>query len=219
MSAVAPPDDEARVEPVPRARLMSSALMHGFGRLLFAVSGWTIVGHKPDLAKYVLIAAPHTSNWDALWLIGAAGVERMEVSFLAKRSLFVGPLGVFLRALGVIPLDRGQHHHLVERAVDWLRRADRFSIGMFPEGTRRRTEGWRTGFYRIALLAEVPVALVYLDYRKREIGMFPELFHPTGDLERDFARLRELYEPCVAARPEGCSPVVPVHNHNHDEAP
>lgn len=203
------------LEPAPRPWLMSSALMYGFGRLLFALSGWTIVGHKPDLARYVLIAAPHTSNWDSLWLIGAAGVERMEVCFLAKRALFVGPLGWFLRAIGVIPLERGHHQHLVERAVEWMRRADRFCIGMFPEGTRQRTDGWRTGFYRIALQAGVPVALVYLDYRKRQIGMFPELFHASGDVERDFARLRELYEPCVAARPGSQSPVIPLH---HDEA-
>ncbi|MCM2255425.1 MAG: lysophospholipid acyltransferase family protein [Vicinamibacteria bacterium] len=197
-------------EPLPSSRIMSSTVMHWVGRLFFWIGGWKVVGRKPEIAKYVAIAVPHTTNWDGIWFFAAGCILRMEVCFLGKHSLFVGPFGWFLRAMGGIPLDRGRRHNMVRQAVDWLQRADRLCIGIAPEGTRKWTPGWRLGFYHIARQAGVPIVLCYADYAKKEAGVLDEPFWPTGDVEADFARLRAIYEPIVAGRPENRGPIVPL---------
>jgi 1-acyl-sn-glycerol-3-phosphate acyltransferase len=196
--------------PLPRSRIMSSTVMHLVGRFFFWLGGWKVVGRKPDAAKYVVIAAPHTTNWDGLWYFAAGCILRMEVCFLGKHSLFVGPLGWLLRGMGGIPLDRSRRHNMVSQAVDWFRRADRLCFGVAPEGTRKWTPGWKTGFYHVAHQAGVPIYLAYADYAKKEAGLLAEPLQPSGDLDADFARLRAIYEPIVAGRPENKSPVVPL---------
>jgi 1-acyl-sn-glycerol-3-phosphate acyltransferase len=172
--------------------------------------GWKCTGTTPAFRKYVVIAAPHTSNWDGFFLIGAASMLKLNFSFFGKDSLFKGPLGWFLRRRGGIPLDRSRHQSFVSQAVSWFDRHESFAIGVAPEGTRKLTAGWKTGFYHIALQARVPIVLGYIDYARKEGGIFPEVLIPTGDIERDFEILRRLYGPLTAKHPERKGPIVPL---------
>jgi 1-acyl-sn-glycerol-3-phosphate acyltransferase len=180
------------------------------GRVVYRLLGWKCVGETPSAAKYVILAAPHTSNWDGFFLLLAAAMLKLDFSFFGKNTLFKGPLGWFLRYMGGIPLDRSRNQSFVSQAVSWFDRHDRFALGVAPEGTRFLTPGWKTGFYYIALQARVPIVLGYIDYAKKEGGILPEVVIPTGDIEKDFAILARLYEPCVARYPERKSPIVPL---------
>jgi 1-acyl-sn-glycerol-3-phosphate acyltransferase len=180
------------------------------GRVVYRLLGWKCVGETPRETKYVILAAPHTSNWDGFFLLLAAAMLKLDFSFFGKNTLFRGPLGWFLRYMGGIPLDRSRNQSFVSQAVSWFDRHDRFALGVAPEGTRFLTPGWKTGFYYIALQARVPIVLGYIDYAKKEGGILPEVVIPTGDIEKDFAILARLYEPCVARYPDRKSPIVPL---------
>ncbi|MBX7185363.1 MAG: lysophospholipid acyltransferase family protein [Vicinamibacteria bacterium] len=194
---------------IPRTR-GASPFISFIGRVIYRALGWTCTGKTPTYKKYVVIAAPHTSNWDGFFLIGAASMLNLNFSFFGKHSLFKGPLGWFLRSRGGIPLDRSRNQSFVSQAVSWFNRLDTFAIGVAPEGTRKLTAGWKTGFYYIALQARVPIVLGYIDYAKKEGGILPEVLIPTGDIDKDFEILRRLYEPLVAKHPEWKGPIVPL---------
>lgn len=186
------------------------------GRVVYRVLGWKCMGSPPTFRKYVIIAAPHTSNWDGFFLIGAASMLKLNFSFFGKHSLFKGPLGWFLRSRGGIPLDRSRNQSFVSQAVSWFDRHEAFAIGVAPEGTRYLTTGWKTGFYYIALQARVPIVLGYIDYAKKEGGILPEVLIPTGDIDKDFETLRRLYGPLVARYPEWKGPIVPLRREKGD---
>ncbi|MEO8360879.1 MAG: 1-acyl-sn-glycerol-3-phosphate acyltransferase [Vicinamibacteria bacterium] len=158
----------------------------------------------------MILAAPHTSNWDGFYLLLAAAMLRLRFSFFGKDSLFKGPLGWFLRSMGGIPLDRSKNQSSVSQAVSWFDRHETFALGVAPEGTRYLTDGWKTGFYYIALQAKVPVVLGYIDYAKKEAGILDEVLIPTGDIEKDFEVLLRNYGRCVARHPERKAPIVPL---------
>ena len=180
------------------------------GEWLYRILGWKCVGTTPPYAKYVVIAAPHTSNWDGVLLLAAAAMLRLNFSFFGKHTLFRGPLGWILRSLGGIPLDRSRNQSFVRQAVSWFENSERFALGVAPEGTRKLTRGWKTGFYYIALQARVPVVLGYIDYSRKEAGLRPEAFLPTGDIEKDFEILRREYAGCRGYHPERQGPIVPL---------
>lgn len=178
--------------------------------MVFGLSGWKCVGETPQAKKYVILAAPHTSNWDGFFLLLAAAMLRLDFSFFGKDTLFKGPLGWFLRHMGGIPLDRSKNQSFVSQAVSWFDRHDTFGLGIAPEGTRKLTEGWKTGFYYIALEARVPVFLGFIDYARKEGGILPEVMTPTGDIEKDFETLARLYGPLEARHPGRKAPIVPL---------
>jgi len=194
---------------IPQAR-GASPVVALIGRVIYSLMGWTCTGTTPTLKKYVIIAAPHTSNWDGILLIGAASMLNLNLFFFGKDSLFKGPLGWFLRRRGGIPLDRSRNQSFVSQAVSWFDRHETFAIGVAPEGTRKLTAGWRTGFYYIALQAKVPIVLGYIDYAKKEGGILPEVLIPTGDIDRDFETLQRLYGPLAARHPGRKGPIVPL---------
>ena len=121
--------------------------------------------------------------------------------WLAKHTLFRPPLGGLLRTLGGLPVDRRSPGGVVRQVTTMLAEREQLIIGITPEGTRSRVERWKTGFYRIALSADVPIVPAYFDYARRVIGFGPP-FHPTGNLESDLARLQRFYEPFTARHPE-----------------
>jgi len=172
--------------------------------------GWKCVGETPRAHKYVILAAPHTSNWDGFFLLLAAAMLELDFSFFGKNTLFRGPLGWFLRHMGGIPLDRSRNQSFVSQAVSWFDRHERFALGVAPEGTRHLTAGWKTGFYYIAVQAKAPIVLGYIDYAKKEGGILPEMLIPTGNIDEDFKTLERLYGPCVAGHPERKAPIVPL---------
>jgi 1-acyl-sn-glycerol-3-phosphate acyltransferase len=180
------------------------------GRIVFRLLGWKCKGETPSAKKYVILAAPHTSNWDGFLLILAAAMLKLDFSFFGKDTLFKGPLGWFLRSVGGIPLDRSRHQSFVAQAVSWFDRHERFALGVAPEGTRQFTSGWRRGFYYIALQAKVPIVLGYIDYAKKEGGILPDVLIPSGDIERDFETLARLYGPLTARHPDRKAPIVPL---------
>ncbi len=182
-------------------------MLRRFAQWLLKVGGWTPVGGTPDVPKAVFIAAPHTSNWDGLWALVYKVAFDIDVKFFAKHSLFWFPLGNILRALGGIDLDRGKAGTAVNEAIRMFETEEQFYFGLAPEGTRKKTKGWKTGFYRIAMGAGVPVYFGMLDYGRRRIGI-GERMMLTGDMEADMAVIREYYKGIDGRWPEKASPVV-----------
>ncbi len=165
---------------------------------------------RPTAPKYLIIVAPHTSNWDFLVGLacgyGAGILSRWPYGFFIKASLFRGPLAPAFAALGGIPIDRSAPHDAVRRAVEILARRERYMLAITPEGTRRRTESWRTGFYHIAREAGVPVVPVAFDYGRRECRIGPAV-ELSGDPEADLEVFRRFYDGVRAKRPERFGPI------------
>jgi 1-acyl-sn-glycerol-3-phosphate acyltransferase len=173
--------------------------------------GWRSVDARPDKAKdrFVMALAPHTSNWDFVLIYLIAFDTGIRGHWLGKHTLFKGPLRPFMRWLGGIPVVRSRSMNLVDQCVKAYDEDPRVMIAITPEGTRSRVKDWRTGFYHIAMGARVPVALAYLDYR-RKVGGIGSMFHPTGDIERDLPEIRAYYRDITAYRPENFDPGPPA---------
>jgi 1-acyl-sn-glycerol-3-phosphate acyltransferase len=164
------------------------------GRSVLRLFGWRIVGPIPDLAKAVLIVAPHSSNWDGFWGMAAQLALGLEVRVLGKTQLFWWPLGPLLRRLGAIPVNRSSPQGTIEQAIAIIRDFDRIWFTLTPEGTRKRVDKWKTGFWKIARTADVPIVMAYFHYPEKIIGI-GQVFHPTDSLQQDMARIREWYRP------------------------
>jgi len=175
---------------VPRVR--HNRFTRWFGRTILRLGGWRVVGPIPDLPRAVLIAAPHSSNWDGLWGFAAKLALGLRITVLGKHQLFWWPLSVLLRKLGVIPVDRAAPQGTVGQAAQMIVRSDQLWFALTPEGTRRRVERWKTGFWKIADATRVPIVPAYFHYPDKVIGI-GEPFHTTGDAQADIARIREWY--------------------------
>ena len=188
--------DDDLVPPMPPSapRVRSSAFARWFGRSILRVGGWRVVGPLPDVPKLVLIAAPHSSNWDGIWGMAAKMAMGLDVRALGKAQLFWWPLGPLMRRLGVIPVERSAPQGTVGEAVRLLRSGERIWFGLTPEGTRKPVPRWKTGFWKIARAAGVPILPVYFHYPEKVIGIGP-LFEPGADMDADIARLRAWYGP------------------------
>jgi 1-acyl-sn-glycerol-3-phosphate acyltransferase len=188
--------DDDLVPPMPPSvpRVRPSAFARWFGRGILRLGGWRVTGELPDVPKLVLIAAPHSSNWDGIWGMAAKMALGIDVRALGKAQLFWWPLGPLLRRLGVIPVDRSAAQGTVGAAVRLFQSAERLWFGLTPEGTRKPVPRWKTGFWKIARAAEVPILPVYFHYPEKRIGIGP-LFQPSDDLDADCARLRAWYRP------------------------
>lgn len=182
-------------------------MLQRLAQLILRVSGWTPVGGIPDVPKAVIVAAPHTSNWDGFLALVYKVAIGLDVRFFAKHSLFWFPLGNILRALGGIDLDRGQPGSAVHQAITVFNEQERFYFGLAPEGTRKKTAGWKTGFYRIAQDAGVPVYMGFLDYANKRVGFGPGI-ELSGDPDADLAVFRDFYAGIEGRWPDKTSPVV-----------
>jgi len=168
--------------------------------------GWTIQADLPDIKKYVIIAAPHTSNWDFPLGILAAKAIRLKVYWMGKHSLFYWPYGWFFRAIGGTPVHREHGHHYIRQMTDLFARSERLVLALAPEGTRAKTDHWKTGFYYIARAAKVPVLMAYLDFAHKQVGV-GGLFYPGEDIEADFEHIRRFYANRGGHNPEKASPI------------
>jgi len=175
------------------------------GRSAFTVGGWQFSGRLPDTPKFVVIVAPHTSNWDFFVGIAAVFALGLRISFLGKDSIFRGPQGLILRWLGGIPVDRSVSRDRVSEMVEVFGEHVRLVVGVTPEGTRKRVTEWKTGFYHVAHGAGVPIVPVAFDYAKKTVILM-EAFTPTGDADADIAKLRGLYSSVTARHPENFVP-------------
>lgn len=168
---------------------------------LMRLSGWRFTGEDfPDLRKFVLIVAPHTSNWDFVVGVRAMYALGIRGTFLGKDTLFRFPLGILMRFLGGFPVDRTTQSDVVTQTADLARRLDKAIIALSPEGTRRRVDRWRSGFYWIAVAAALPILPVAFDFPRKAIHIYP-VFTPTGNAEQDVAYLRSLFRAEMAYDP------------------
>ena len=154
-------------------RYAAALMLQRVAQSILRLTGWTIKGEVPSVDKAVIIGAIHTSNWDAFWFLTCKTALDLEVSFLAKHTLFWWPLGPILSYFGAIPVDRSHHSSLVHHLADTFQTKDRLLLGLSPEGTRKWQPYWKTGFYQIAKLAGVPIFVASVDYAKREISIGP----------------------------------------------
>lgn len=181
-------------------------ILRKIANIIAGIFRWEIAGEIPPLDKAIFIAAPHTSNWDGFWMIVGKTAMGLEAHFLAKHTLFWWPLGAVLRRFGAMPIDRSRGAGVVEQLIDIFRTSDRLFLALAPEGTRKWTPHWKTGFYRIALEADVPIVLTFIDYRNKRMGI-GETFRPSGDPEKDLDYLRKFYAPHQPCRPENMGPI------------
>jgi 1-acyl-sn-glycerol-3-phosphate acyltransferase len=172
--------------------LKPNSLLQALAKTILRLTHWKLDIHYPSAPKYVLIGAPHTSNWDlwfALLLMYASGVK---LTWIGKHTLFRWPIGGLLRWLGGIPVNRASRNNFVQQIVDAFNRFENLVIAIAPESTRSKVDYWKTGFYYIAMGAGVPIALGFIDYPNRVVGIGPTLI-PSGDLQADFDQIKTFY--------------------------
>ena len=159
-------------------------------------AGWTLQGQLPaDQPKCVLIAAPHTSNWDLPYTLMVAFALRIDIHWMGKQGLFRWPFGALMRWLGGIAVDRSTSSKLVAASAQALRDAEgSIALVVPPEGTRSKTRQWKTGFYWIAHQAGVPIVMAYMDYPRKLSGLGP-VFQPSGDIDADMVLIKAYYAP------------------------
>jgi 1-acyl-sn-glycerol-3-phosphate acyltransferase len=175
-------------------------------RFILRLCGWRLEGAPPDVPRYVVIAAPHTSNWDFPWMILMAWASGMDVRWLGKHTLFRGPMNPIMRALGGVPVRRSQKEDRVAATARAFAETPRMVLLIPPEGTRGYTDHWRSGFYHIARTAGVPLVPTALDYVTR-CGEIGASFLPIGDVTADMDRLRAFYAGRSGRFPENFGPV------------
>jgi 1-acyl-sn-glycerol-3-phosphate acyltransferase len=171
--------------------------------LYLRMSGWKVNGSFPyHLKKCVVIVAPHTSSWD--FIIGLAMRSKLRLThahFLGKAELFRAPFGFFFRMLGGTPVDRSTHNNMVDQVAEIFRSNDEFILAMAPEGTRKKVDRLRTGFYHIAKKAGVPIVMAGMDFTKKEL-IISEPFFTTADEAADFRRIYQFYATIEGRKPE-----------------
>lgn len=161
--------------------------------LILKIAGWKVSGHVPDIPKFVMIAAPHTSNWDLPYTLFVAFAMKVKIYWMGKKELFRPPFGPLLRWLGGIPIDRSKSNGVVGQSIQQLQDAEKLVLTVPPTGTRRKVMHWKTGFYHIAHGAGVPIVLGFLDYGRKMGGVGP-LFYPTGDINADMKEIQAFYQ-------------------------
>jgi 1-acyl-sn-glycerol-3-phosphate acyltransferase len=189
----------------PNVPKMGNALTRWFGRVMLRLSRWRVVGGLPDVPKFIVIAAPHTSNWDwvvAMFALLGLGVR---INYLIKSTAFFWPLSVILRLTGGVPVDRSAPAGMVEGVARRVAANHQMIVVITPEGTRRRVEAWKTGFLRIAKATALPVVQVSWDYPSRTITLGP-VAELSGDLDVDMQRVRDYYRQFTGKNPANQSP-------------
>ena len=200
-------DDVVLALPPNAPRMPLNRFIESLGRAILRAFGWRMVGGFPDIPKAVVIAAPHSSNWDGLLGFGAKFGMGVKLSILGKDALIRIPLlGRILRWQGVIPVDRSAPHGVVGQAAQAIRDADRMWYAIAPEGTRRWVERWKPGFWHIARNAGVPVIPAYFDYANKVIGIGPP-FELSDDMQADIARIQRWYKPYKGRNHDVLQPV------------
>lgn len=166
--------------------------MRWFWQLILKLINWRIEGDIPDeLARYVIVVAPHTSNWDFFLGVVVRGAKGFHANYLGKASLFRPPFGFLFRYLGGIPVDRSKNTNLVDQVVIEAGKRKKFGLAIAPEGTRKKVSQWKTGFYYIAVKAEIPIIPAQMDWERRVVR-FLEPYYPTGNIQTEL--------PCIQSK-------------------
>ena len=194
---------------MPNIRLLLTAIIRYPTIALWHLSGWKITRDLPDLKKYIIAGAPHTSNWDYMIFLLVVTQQRLRAKVTVKHTLFIPPASWFLRAFGGVPIERSQSHNFVDQLVNHFNESEEFVFIFAAEGTRSYRDYWKTGFYYTALKAGVPIVLAVPNYKTRVLNL-DLVLEPTGDIEADFAIIREHVEKHgLGLHPEKASKVQP----------
>jgi 1-acyl-sn-glycerol-3-phosphate acyltransferase len=180
----------------PLAPRRRAPLLQRLASAALRLCGWRVTGEFPNLRRVVLIVAPHSSGWDAVWGMLVKLAIELNIEFMGKREIFWWPLGSLLRYLGGFPVDRSAALGVVEQATERMRSRETLWLALAPEGTRRRVGKWKTGFWRVAHDAGVPIVCVAFHYPERRIHI-GRIVHPGDDMEADMRLIREYYQPFV----------------------
>ena len=183
------------------------SLYSRFCRFILRLIGWKLVGSRPASPKYIMVSAPHTSNFDFIIFLLLTGAFDVPARWIGKDTLFRGPAGWLLTRLGGIPVNRRSSNGFVQQIVDSFAAHTELVIAIAPEGTRARATAWKTGFYYMAIGAEVPIALCFLDASRREAGIGP-VIPPCGDIQADFELIRQFYQDKTGLKPALQSQIV-----------
>jgi 1-acyl-sn-glycerol-3-phosphate acyltransferase len=177
-----------------------SGIYHYLAKIMMRLAGWRVEGTLPDLPKFVLIGAPHTSNWDFVLFLGVIFSLRANVRFMGKAELFRFPIGWFFRYCGGVPVDRKKSTGLVEQMVKVSNESEKFILTIAPEGTRHHVQEWKRGFYHIAKSAGIPIVIAVVDGRHKTVRI-GQVFHPTEDIEADIKSIQEVFTGVVGIHP------------------
>lgn len=180
---------------------------------LMKVAGWRTVGEIPNISQAVVLALPHTSNIDGIYALPSLFALDVKISIMGKHTLFKVPvLKQLLTWTGIIPINRGVKGSVLQTSIDKFKNGEPLFLGLSPEGTRDYTESWKTGFYYLAVGANVPILPVALDYNTKEVR-FLALVYPTGDIEADLPKIYEQYRGVIPRHPERLSkPLQDINN-------
>ena len=177
-----------------------SKFFHYLTRLIMRLVGWRVDGKLPDLPKFVLIGAPHTSNWDFVLFLGVIFTLRANVRFMGKAEVFRFPIGWFFRYCGGVPVDRSKSTGLVDQMVKASKESERFILTIAPEGTRHHVAEWKRGFYHIAKNAGIPIVIAVVNGKHKEVRV-GQVFHPTENMEADMKTIKGIFEGVVGINP------------------
>ena len=179
--------------------LSPNIFMAWTGLIFLKMLGWRVEGEIPNIKKFVIIAAPHTSNWDFPITLAVTFALKIKIYWMGKAAMFRWPFGEVCRWLGGIPIDRSRSQNVVEQCVQAFKQRDKLIVVIPPEGTRKKVSYWKTGFYHIARGANIPIVLGFLDYRRKAGGIGPT-FYPTGRIEDDMQVIKTFYATITGKR-------------------
>ncbi|WP_223788104.1 lysophospholipid acyltransferase family protein [Marinicella meishanensis] len=180
--------------------------MSWISKFILKILGWKVINDLPNEKKYMLIAAPHTSNWDFPLGLLVKFAEKVKLNYLGKGALFDSPFGWFFRALGGIPVYRKKRLNMVDQMVDQFNQREHMILAMSPEGTRSYLEYWKSGFYHIAHKAKVPIAMATLDFGNKLVRL-GNTFMPSGDIQADMQIIRAFFEGVKGKKPQNQGPI------------
>jgi 1-acyl-sn-glycerol-3-phosphate acyltransferase len=178
----------------PEAPKLNSRFWPWLARVLLRLSGWRLLGELPNVPKLIMIGAPHSSYWDGYYgLLMKIGLG-ININIIIKREVLDGPLGIILRPIGMIPINRSAALNVVGQMVQRFDGCERMWLGITPEGTRKKVKHWKSGFLRIAHEANVPIQTLFIDYPTKSFTLGP-VVHATDDHDADMVKIRELFTP------------------------
>ncbi len=177
-----------------------TSMFRGLSKLFLRLSGWRVVGQLPELPKFVIVGAPHTSNWDFVMFLALAFVLKGDLRYMGKKELFRWPFAGFFKWCGGVPVDRSKPQGLVEQTVQAIQASDHFQLVITPEGTRKKVGQWKQGFYYIAKKACIPIVAGYVDSRTKTCGIGPT-FALTDDMEADIKTMQAFFKDKVGINP------------------
>ncbi len=186
--------------------IQNNIILHWIGRIGLRLLGWKIKGRLPFVPKMIVIAAPHTSNMDGLIIFLTIWAVRLKVNWMVKKEWVDRPIiGAFLKANGAIGVDRSGSHQMVQQMANEFNQREHMVLAIPPEGTRRKTDHWKAGFYWIAVEADVPILPVVANFKEKTVDLNAPLFDHTGDIEADIEHIWSYYGPSMARYPEKMS--------------